>query len=80
MISTSEKFGGRFEIKRELGKGASAQVFLAFDTYEQRDVALKITNPNLFSGEEDGARQPQDVVKRNQAGRKTPASVYCANL
>ena len=56
MISTSEKFGGRFEIKRELGKGASAQVFLAFDTYEQRDVALKITNPNLFSGEEDGAR------------------------
>ena len=56
MISNSEKFGYRFEIMRELGRGASAQVYLAFDAYAQREVALKITNPNLFSGEEDGVR------------------------
>ena len=56
MISNIEKFGCRFEIRRELGSGASAQVYLAFDTYAQREVALKITNPNLFGDEEEGAR------------------------
>jgi serine/threonine protein kinase len=56
MVSNLEKFGYRFEIRRELGSGASGQVYLAFDTYAQRDVALKITNPNLFSDEDDGAR------------------------
>lgn len=54
MILNSDKFGYRFEIKHELGKGASGQVYLAFDTYAQREVALKITNPNLFSDAEDG--------------------------
>ena len=56
MNSNIEKFGGRFEIRRELGSGASARVYLAFDTYAQREVALKITNPNLFGDEEEGAR------------------------
>lgn len=56
MISNIEKFGCRFEIRHELGSGASARVYLAFDTYAQREVALKITNPNLFSNEEEGAR------------------------
>lgn len=56
MMLIPEKFGYRFEIRRELGKGASGQVYLAFDTYAQREVALKITNPNLFSDEQDGDR------------------------
>ncbi|OGS99507.1 MAG: hypothetical protein A3F73_11180 [Gallionellales bacterium RIFCSPLOWO2_12_FULL_59_22] len=56
MNSNIEKFGCRFEIRRELGSGASARVYLAFDTYAQREVALKITNPNLFGDEEEGAR------------------------
>lgn len=56
MVSSFEKFGCRFEIRRELGRGASGQVYLAFDTYAQREVALKITNPNLFGDEEDGIR------------------------
>lgn len=56
MDSNFEKFGHRFEIGRELGSGASARVYLAFDTYAQREVALKITNPNLFGDEEEGTR------------------------
>ena len=56
MISDSEQFGFRFEIKKELGRGATGQVYLAFDTYAQREVALKVTNPNLFGSDEDGAR------------------------
>lgn len=56
MISNIEKFGCRFEIRQELGRGASARVYLAFDTYAQREVALKITSPNLFGDEQEGAR------------------------
>ncbi len=56
MPPTPEKFGYRFEIRRELGRGASAKVYLAFDTYAQREVALKITNQNLFDDEDDEAR------------------------
>lgn len=56
MNTNIEKFGYRFEIRKELGSGASARVYLAFDTYAQREVALKITSPNLFGDEEDGAR------------------------
>ncbi|MCW5633655.1 MAG: HDOD domain-containing protein [Rubrivivax sp.] len=36
---------GRFELKRELGRGAQATVWLAHDALLQRDVALKLLDP-----------------------------------
>lgn len=56
MFPHLEQFGFRFEIRKELGSGASGKVYLAFDSYAQREVALKITNPNLFSNDEEGSR------------------------
>ena len=37
---------GRFELKRELGRGAQATVWLGYDPRLQRDVAVKIINPD----------------------------------
>ena len=34
---------GRFELRRLLGKGAQANVWLGFDTHLEREVAVKIT-------------------------------------
>ncbi|MFL6682708.1 MAG: protein kinase domain-containing protein [Burkholderiaceae bacterium] len=37
---------GRFEIKGELGRGAQATVWLAYDPRLQREVAVKVINPD----------------------------------
>ena len=37
----------RYEIKRELGHGAMATVYLARDLKHDRDVALKVLHPDL---------------------------------
>lgn len=44
----SEKKIGRYEIKRELGRGGMATVYLAYDPVLERDVALKLL-PNYFA-------------------------------
>lgn len=37
---------GRFELRRELGRGAQATVWLAYDPRLEREVALKLLNPD----------------------------------
>lgn len=43
----AEKFS-RYEIKRELGRGGMATVYLAYDPLFERDVALKLLNRELL--------------------------------
>lgn len=54
MVNQTENFRNRFKMKKELGKGATGVVYLAFDNYLQQDVALKLTQLNLFDNNEDG--------------------------
>ena len=50
---------GRFELKRLLGQGAQAQVWLAFDPRLEREVAIKQMKPAMAAG---GAQcQPPDA-------------------
>ena len=39
---------GKFQLIRTLGKGASATVYLALDTYSGKEVALKVLDPELI--------------------------------
>ncbi|MFM9971824.1 MAG: protein kinase domain-containing protein [Burkholderiales bacterium] len=43
---------GKYELKRELGKGASATVYLALDTFTDQEVAIKVLDPDIVSSEE----------------------------
>ncbi|HXF67743.1 MAG TPA: protein kinase [Burkholderiales bacterium] len=52
----TENFRSRFEIKRELGRGGMGEVYLAHDTYTQRDVAIKLAKLQLLEDPEVGAR------------------------
>ena len=56
MDSKNDTFRHRFEIKRLLGRGASGEVHQAFDTYAQRDVAIKMNRLNLFEDPVAGNR------------------------
>ena len=51
----SGEFAGRYRIERELGRGATATVYLAYDTVNERQVAVKVLRPELI--ESRGAQQ-----------------------
>jgi len=56
MVNQTEDFRNRFRMKKELGKGANGVVYLAFDNYLQKDVALKLTHLSQFEDDENGIR------------------------
>lgn len=56
MTSQTENFRNRFKLETELGKGATGVVYLAYDKFLQKVVALKLTQLSLFEDDEDGAR------------------------
>lgn len=47
----------RYEIRREIGAGATGTVYLAHDSFEQREVAIKVAHPQIFSGGSDDTEQ-----------------------
>ena len=56
MVSKTENFRTRFDMKTELGKGATGVVYLAYDNFLQKVVALKLTQLSLFEDDVDGVR------------------------
>jgi serine/threonine protein kinase len=46
---------GKYQIIRELGRGASGKVYLAEDAFGQRKVAIKVAFPEALKHREDGA-------------------------
>jgi serine/threonine protein kinase len=49
----------RYEVRGELGRGATGTVFLAWDTFAQREVALKVAHPQIFRDDPE-----QTVVRK----------------
>jgi len=56
MVNQKEDFRNRFRMEKELGKGANAVVYLAYDNYLQKEVALKLTHLSQFEDDENGSR------------------------
>lgn len=47
---------GKFQIRKLLGRGATASVYLAQDPFSNQEVAIKIAHRNIFSDPVNGAR------------------------
>lgn len=45
---------GKYDIHRELGRGATATVFLGYDPFAQRNVAVKVAFPEILKNPERG--------------------------
>ncbi|MCE1181456.1 MAG: serine/threonine-protein kinase [Rhodocyclales bacterium] len=45
----------RYELRRELGQSQTARVFLCWDTYAEREVALRLGGADVFQGGQDDA-------------------------
>jgi serine/threonine protein kinase len=49
-----EKIGGKYEIIRKLGEGATSTVHLAYDPFAEREVAVKLIFPDILKDKERG--------------------------
>jgi len=55
-LDANDSFRHRFEMRKELGRGAAGEVHLAFDIYLQREVALKITRSSYLDNPQESLR------------------------
>lgn len=46
---------GKYRVNRELGRGATGAVYLAEDTFNSREVAIKVMFPDVLRDKENGA-------------------------
>jgi len=46
---------GKYQVVRELGRGATGKVYLATDPFAKREVAIKLAFPEALKSSEDGA-------------------------
>jgi len=46
---------GKYDIRRQLGRGATGTVYLAVDTFSGKEVALKVIEPEVFKDPEFGS-------------------------
>lgn len=51
-----DSFRHRFQMRKELGRGAAGEVHLAYDTYLQREVALKLTRSGYLDNPQESIR------------------------
>ena len=52
----AERRIGKYELIRELGRGATSVVYKAYDPFQNREVALKAVNPEALGDDEYGCR------------------------
>lgn len=45
----------RYEVRSEIGRGATGVVYLARDVFNQRDVAIKVAHPHIFQGDAENS-------------------------
>src|SRR5205823_1881625 len=67
---------GRFELRRQLGKGGCGIVFLAFDPKLEREVALKIPRPEMLLSQDARRRLVREALAAAEFDHPNLVPVY----
>jgi serine/threonine protein kinase/WD40 repeat protein len=67
---------GRFELRRQLGKGGCGIVFLAFDPKLEREVALKIPRPEMLLSDDARRRLIREALAAAEFDHPNLVPVY----
>ena len=67
---------GEFEIRRELGRGGMAIIFLAHDIHLRRKVAIKLMSPGLLTSEEMVRKFGEEAITVAQLGHPNIITIH----
>ncbi len=64
------KIGGKYEVIRKLGEGATSTVYLSYDPFAEREVAVKLITPDILKDRERGKQYRHLLINEaSLAGR-----------
>ncbi|MBR1377117.1 MAG: Stk1 family PASTA domain-containing Ser/Thr kinase [Bacilli bacterium] len=76
MIVKGQRINGRYEIIRSIGEGGMANVYLAYDTILNRDVAVKILRGDLANDEKFVKRFQREAVAASSLTHPNIVEMY----
>ena len=76
MISKGQRLSDRYQIIKSIGEGGIANVFLAFDTILEREVAVKVLRGDLASDEKFVRRFQREALAASSLSNPNIVEVY----
>jgi len=76
VIAKGQKISDRYEIIKSIGEGGMANVFLAFDTILERNVAIKVLRGDLSSDEKFVRRFQREALQASSLTHENIVEVY----
>ncbi len=76
MISKGQRLSDRYQIIKSIGEGGMANVFLAFDTILEREVAVKVLRGDLASDEKFVRRFQREALAASSLSNPNIVEVY----
>ncbi len=76
MIAKGQKISDRYEIIKSIGEGGMANVFLAFDTILERNVAIKVLRGDLSTDEKFVRRFQREALQASSLTHENIVEVY----
>ena len=76
MIAKGQKISDRYQIIKSIGEGGMANVFLAYDTILERNVAVKVLRGDLATDEKFVRRFQREALSASSLSHKNIVEVY----
>ena len=76
MIAKGQKISDRYQIIKSVGEGGMANVYLAFDTILERNVAVKVLRGDLATDEKFVRRFQREALSASSLNNENIVEVY----
>lgn len=76
MVTKGQKINGRYEIIKSIGEGGMANVYLAYDTILDRNVAIKILRGDLANDEKFVRRFQREALSASSLSHPNIVAMY----